>query len=121
MTSVRNPPPPLILSESRAPSTCTRLASLEGRQRFLAFAALPFFERWCAPMTKHTFKAYDRHGFLVASTWTRAPGAYAAECATFQARLNRGELMRVDIWSSDPREPMRRLRPRERPQLSVVK
>jgi hypothetical protein len=72
-------------------------------------------------MTKHTFKAYDRHGFLVASTWTRAPSAYALECQAFQNRLNRGDLARVDIWSSDPHESMRRLRPRERPQLSVVR
>jgi hypothetical protein len=71
-------------------------------------------------MTKHTFKAFDRHGYLVASTWTRVPAAYAAECAAFQARLNRGELSRVDVWSSDPHEPMRRLHPRERPHLSIV-
>lgn len=82
---------------------------------------LPPFRFRAAAMTKHTFKAYDKHGFLVASTWTRVPAAYAAECAAFQARLNRGELMRVDIWSSDPQEPMRRLRPRERPQLSIVR
>lgn len=71
-------------------------------------------------MTKHTFKAYDVRGRLVLSTWTRVPAAYAAECAAFQSRLNRLELARVDIWSSDPREPMRRLLPRSKPQLSVV-
>lgn len=71
-------------------------------------------------MTKHTFKAYDRHGILVVSTWTRAPAAYAMECAAFQARLNRGELERVDVWSTDPHEPMRRLRARERPKLTIV-
>lgn len=89
--------------------------------KILAFVALPFFFLVARVMAKHTFKAYDRHGYLVASTWTRVPAAYAAECAAFQARLNRGELTRVDIWSSDPHEPMRRLRPRERPQLSVVR
>lgn len=71
-------------------------------------------------MTKHTFKAYDRHGFLVDSTWTRVPSAYQAECSAFQARLNRGELARVDILSSDPHEPMRRLRPKERPKLTLI-
>jgi hypothetical protein len=71
-------------------------------------------------MTKHTFRAYDLHGRLVLSTWTRVPAAYEAECAAFQARLNRAELARVDIWSSDPHEPMRRLEPRARPQLSLV-
>lgn len=72
-------------------------------------------------MTKHTFKAYDRNGFLIESTWTRVPAAYEAECSAYQARLNRGELGRVDIWSSSPHEAMRRLSPRERPVLSVVR
>jgi len=71
-------------------------------------------------MTKHTFKAYDARGRLVLSTWTRAPGAYTAECAAFQSRLNRFELARVDISSSDPHEPMRSLLPRPKPHLSVV-
>lgn len=71
-------------------------------------------------MTKHTFKAYDARNRLVLSTWTRVPAAYTAECAAFQARLNRAELARVDIWSSDPHEPMRSLLPRSRPQLAVV-
>lgn len=72
-------------------------------------------------MTKHTFKAYDAKGFLIESTWTRVPAAYEAECAAYQARLNRGELGRVDIWSSSWHEPMRRLTPRERPHLTVVR
>lgn len=71
-------------------------------------------------MTKHTFKAYDARGHLILSTWTRVPAAYEAERAAFQARLDRFELARVDIWSSDPHEPMRRLHPRARPHLAVV-
>lgn len=71
-------------------------------------------------MTKHTFRAFDLVGRLVLSTWTRVPAAYTAECAAFQARLNRNELSRVDIWSSDPHEPMRSLLPRPRAHLSVV-
>lgn len=71
-------------------------------------------------MTKHTFKAYDARGRLILSTWTRVPAAYEAECAAFQARLNRNELLHVDIWSSDPHEPMRRLHPHVRPHLAVV-
>lgn len=69
-------------------------------------------------MTKHTFKAYDARGRLILSTWTRVPAAYALERAAFQARINRAELSHVDIWSSDPHEPMQRLRPR--PKLMVV-
>lgn len=71
-------------------------------------------------MTKHTFRAYDHSGRFVHSTWTRVPAAYTAECAAYQARLNRAEIARVDIWSSDPHEPMRSLLPRQRPRLSVV-
>jgi hypothetical protein len=71
-------------------------------------------------MTKHTFRAYDIRGRFVVSTWTRAPSTYAYQCAAFQSQLNRGELSRVDVWSSDPHEPARSLLPRSRPHLSVV-
>jgi hypothetical protein len=71
-------------------------------------------------MTKHSFKAYDAGNRLVLSTWTRVPAAYAAECAAFQARLNRHELARVDIWSSDPHEPLRSLVPKTQPRLALV-
>jgi hypothetical protein len=63
-------------------------------------------------LIKHTFKAYDQHGRFVLSTWTKIESAYAVECAAFQARLDRGELSRVDVFSTDPYESNRTMRPR---------
>jgi hypothetical protein len=65
-------------------------------------------------MTKHEFKAYGPKGDLKDYTWTSSPGTYAAECAAYQARLDRCELFWVDVWSSDPHEEYRRMRPQEK-------
>lgn len=49
------------------------------------------------------FKAYDRQGRLSCAIWTSHPATEAMERATFQARLDRGELVAVDIAYGDPR------------------
>ena len=70
-------------------------------------------------LTKHTFRAYDARGRLVTTTWTKAPSTYAVERVAFQARLDRGELHRVEVTSNDPKEPDQTMRAR-RAHLTVV-
>lgn len=44
----------------------------------------------------HDFKAY-RGNELIDHTWTSSPGTYSAECAAYQARLDRGSLTHVEV------------------------
>jgi hypothetical protein len=70
-------------------------------------------------LIKRTFKAYDMRGRLVLSTWTKTPSTFVIERVAFQARLDRCELSRVDVFSSDPCEPNQTMRPRSAPKLTV--
>jgi hypothetical protein len=46
---------------------------------------------------KHNFLLYGLDGRLVLHVWTSAPVTYSVECSACQARLDRGELSRVEV------------------------
>ncbi len=60
---------------------------------------------------QHDFKAYYPNGRLAISTWTTARITFEIEREAYQARLNRGELLYVDVHSSDPHEKDFRMMP----------
>jgi hypothetical protein len=62
-------------------------------------------------MSRTIFKAYRSDGSLAISTWTSSPGAEAVERSAYQARLNRGDLARVDVSHDEPGRPSEVMRP----------
>lgn len=48
------------------------------------------------------FKAYKLPNVPVLEVWTDGPAATEIERQAFQARLNRGDLSEVDVWTDEP-------------------
>lgn len=62
-------------------------------------------------------KAFNHRGEPVLLTWTETLGAHEAERAAFQQRLNRCELLYVDIFDPETPDRVERLFPQRSAQV----